>query len=366
MHFFSSIIISGILFISIAQTSSNWIKLESPVSTLLRNVIFVDSLNGWAAGADGIIINTTDGGINWSKQNTYTTSFITDIYFINNNIGWALTFSDVFPFNTIVLKTINGGNEWTAKDFPDSNSFMTTILFQDSLNGFIGGKYIARTTDGGNTWIKADIDSNMVSALPVYKFKFYNKNFGYACGGTRDFTGVIWRTTNGGLNWSAAGISPDQIYDLYIIDSLNAFTLSGDPEGFFLTGYIKTTNAGETWTYDELPFFGLSFALDFRTANEGWSASTYKFLLTTNTGNTWNEIMTPDSSAMFDLQFTDANNGYAVGEYGVILKFIPSPVNVEEDELHPLFRRNSFRFYSLSKLSQSLQSFNSYQLGVSF
>ncbi|MEJ2104202.1 MAG: T9SS type A sorting domain-containing protein, partial [Ignavibacteriaceae bacterium] len=218
---------------------------------------------------------------------------------------------------------------------------MRTIFFFDSLNGFIGGKYIAYTSDGGNTWTEADIDSNMVSSYPVYEFNFYNQHLGYACGGRKDVAGVIWRTTNGGLNWSAQGISPDEIFDIFVLDSLNAITLAGDPEGLFPVVNIKTTNSGLSWTSENLPFFGLSFSIDFRTYNEGWSASGYKFLLTTNRGETWNEIETPDSSTIYNLQFTDARTGYAVGDSGVVLKLDPSLVSFKNEINTP----NDFKLY---------------------
>ncbi|MCW9066339.1 MAG: T9SS type A sorting domain-containing protein, partial [Ignavibacteriaceae bacterium] len=157
-----------------------------------------------------------------------------------------------------------------------------------------------------------------------------NRQFGYAVGGRLDIAGVIWRTTNSGLNWSAQGVGADEVFDVFIFDSLNAITLSGDPEGFYPTANIKTTNAGMTWSNDTLSFFGLSFAIDFRTYNEGWSASGYKFLLTTNRGETWIEFETPNGAVVYDLQFTDARNGYAVGENGVILKLDPTLVGVKD------------------------------------
>jgi hypothetical protein len=199
------------------------------------------------------------------------------------------------------------------------------------LNGFVGGSYIARTSDGGNNWVEVDIDSNMVSAFPVYRFNFYNQQFGYACGGRIDVAGVAWRTTNSGLNWSAQGISADEVFDIFVFDSLNAITLSGDPEGLFPIADLKTNDAGISWDYKELPFYGLSFNIEFRTHNEGWSASGYKFLLTTDRGETWDEFETPDSAVVYDLQFIDARTGYAVGERGVILKLDPTLVEVENE-----------------------------------
>ncbi|RKY95132.1 MAG: hypothetical protein DRQ01_00595 [Ignavibacteriae bacterium] len=314
---------------SIAQSQrEGWAKIPSPTNKTLRNLYFIDAQTGWAAGEDGTIIHTSDGGDSWIVQNSTVPSFIVDIFFINKNLGWALAFRDIFPFGTIILKTTNGGNTWIAEDYPDDNAFMNTVFFFDSLNGWVGGTYIAGTTNGGVTWVEADVDSSMISGLPVYNFNFYNKQFGYACGGYLDLAGVIWRTTDYGESWSATGVSPDQVFDLYIIDSLNTIGLSGDPEGFFGTGNIITTDAGANWTYDEMSLSGLSFTIDFRTESEGWSASGYKFLITSDSGATWENKETPDSAVIFDLVFIDSRNGFAVGEEGVILKYIPGPADV--------------------------------------
>ena len=339
MKFFSTFIIcAALVFLPFKLHSQEyWKSISSPTDKLLRNLSFVDSLTGWCVGQGGTIIHTTDGGASWEIQNSTVEWFIVDVFFLNKNVGWALTIKETPPFGTIILNTTNGGNNWIQSAYPENNIFMNTIFFFDSLNGFLGGSIISRTTDGGLSWQEADIDSNMISGLPVYNFSFYNRQFGYACGGFIDLAGVIWKTTNYGLNWSATGVSPDQIFDLYVIDSLSAITLSGDPEGFFEVGDIKTTDAGETWSYDALSFFALSFAIDFRTENEGWSASGFKFIYTTNKGMEWLETSIPDSAVIFDLQFTDTSTGYAVGENGAILKYDRHPSAViHEDEENPL------------------------------
>ena len=169
--------------------------------------------------------------------------------------------------------------------------------------------------------LTAHIDSGAVSTLPILNFTFYSKTFGYACGGRVDVAGVIWKTTNGGSNWSSIGLSPDQIFDVFVFDSSNAIALSGDPEGFFATALIKTSDAGLSWDFTELPFFGLSFKIDFLDNQEGWSASGYKFLHTNDGGNTWFEELTPDSTTVYDLQFVDKYTGFACGEDGALLKF---------------------------------------------
>jgi len=308
-----------------------WDKISQPTDKLLRNVFFVDSATGWCAGAEGIIFHTTNGGKNWIEQNSTVNTFIIDLFFLNKSLGWAVTLRDIIPFGTTILKTTNAGMDWIAIDYPEDNVFMNVIFYFDSLNGWLGGSKIVSTSDGGLNWIDAAIDSGLVSNLPVLNFNFYNRRFGYACGGFIDLAGVIWRTTDYGLNWSATGVSPDQVFDLFVFDSLNALTLSGDPEGFFGVGDIKTSNAGENWSFEELPLFALSFAIDFRTNTEGWSASGTKFLFTLDRGGTWVEKLTPDNAVIFDLTFTDSTTGYAVGENGIILKYKQNTTKVEDN-----------------------------------
>jgi photosystem II stability/assembly factor-like uncharacterized protein len=348
------------LFVSQSFSQTEWRELDSPTNKLLRHVFFVDSATGWCAGKDGIIFHTQDGGLNWEEQNSTVSTFIVSLFFLDENLGWALTIRDTLPFGTTIIKTTNGGNEWIAENYPEENVFMNTIFYFDSLNGWIGGSKIAGTTDGGISWVDANIDSGLVSSLPVLNFNFYNRQFGYACGGSLDLAGVIWRTTNFGLNWTSVGVSPDQVFDMFVFDSLNAIALSGDPEGFFGTGNIKTTDAGESWSFEELPLFALSFAIDFRTNTEGWSASGFKLLFTSDKGETWIEKDIADSWIIFDLTFTDSGTGYAVGENGLILKYkrniTSAENNVQLPEKFVLYQNYPNPFNPVTKIKFTVPS----------
>ena len=306
---------------SFSQRTSEWEKLTSPTSDLLRKIFFVDSKNGWAAGITGTIVQTTNGGDSWALQNSTVVTPIVDIFFINKHYGWALTYPQVPPFGTSILKTTNGGANWFADSIFFENEIMSTIFFFDDSIGFVGGNGIKKTTNGGLSWVDAEIDSGTVSTLPVSKFSFFSKTFGYASGGRLDIAGVIWKTTDGGNSWSSIGLSPDQIFDVFVFDSLNALALSGDPEELYAIALIRTNDGGLTWDFTELPLFGLSFAIDFIDEKVGWSASGYKFLLTGDGGKTWVEELTPDSTTVYDLQFVDKYTGFACGENGVLLKF---------------------------------------------
>ena len=305
----------------LAQEPQGWTKLKSPTNETLRSIYFVDENNGWAVSLGGKIINTTDSGNNWNIQNSTVTTPIVDIFFINPDRGWAITYPSEPPFGTSILKTTNGGVDWIKDSVFFQNEIFSTIIFLDANLGFIGGNGIKKTTDGGLTWFNSFIEPGGVSTLPINSFSFYSKSFGYASGGRVDIAGVIWRTTDGGDNWSSIGLSPDQIYDIHIIDSLNAITLSGDPELLYPIAIIKTTDAGVSWDFTELLFFGIAFAVDFLDDKEGWSAAGYKFLSTNDSGKTWFEEFLFDSTIVYDLQFVDKYTGFACGQDGVLLKY---------------------------------------------
>ncbi|MBS1518093.1 MAG: T9SS type A sorting domain-containing protein [Bacteroidetes bacterium] len=304
-----------------------WSRKPTPVNQDLQNCFFINGNTGWAAGDSGTVIRTTDGGNNWELQNTGTDYNIQDIYFINSSTGWALAWN-IFPDSnsfqgTIILKTTNGGDIWTSSMYPDTNSFMKSVFFKDAQNGYLGGvpSSIVYTTNSGQSWNKSQIDSNLSLLLPVLKIKFFDNNTGYACGGFRDIGGIVWVTTNTGLNWTGTVVAPEPFFDMDIIFSNKVIMSGGDLE--FGSSIARTTNTGMNWFYDTLGVFGLATGISFRTPAEVWMTGSYsqKFLISSDSGNSWNSVYTPDSAALFDIEFPDTNTGYACGEKGSVYKY---------------------------------------------
>ena len=329
-HSFFFLILFSLNNISNAQ--NDWEVINSPTNELLRNLYFVDENYGWAAGRNGVMIRTTNGGDDWTILNTGITSTIYDLFFLNKNLGWIITFPFTPPYITKILTTTDSGDTWSVQEYPDEFVFFRTVFFLDSLTGFIGGNFIARTSDGGQNWARMHVDSSIISDYPVIKFKFYDNMLGYASGGSRDQAGVMWRTSDGGFNWSAEGVSPDEVFDFHIKDSLNVIALSGDPEFIYPVVTVTTSDAGLNWLTTEIPHYTLSYALDFRTPDEGWSASGIFFLYTSDGGVNWQMLDTPDTSAVFDLQFVNDTLGFACGQDGVILRYTGSTTNLIDQE----------------------------------
>ena len=318
---------------SILLSQSEWIYVDSPTTKKIWRIHCLDSLNCWAAGDSGLIIHTSTGGTTWEIQDAGIYNNILDIFFLNNNLGWAVAIKFDEPSGSFILKTTNGGVSWTSRLFDSLNVYFFTVNFLDSLTGFLAGapSYVFyRTSDGGLTWNTVQFDSSIFSGLPIIDLEFYSKQYGFACGGQRDVVGVIWKTTDYGFSWSSYDLGPEPLTELFVLDSLNIFGVGGDYE--YGAGVARTTNAGISWIYFEPGVFGVATGLSFRTRDEGWACITGegKFLVTTNLGMTWEIRLAPDLVGINDITFTDSLHGLAVGDGGVILKYNPFPVNVNE------------------------------------
>jgi photosystem II stability/assembly factor-like uncharacterized protein len=336
-----------ILFLMLINSSAFgqnfWERIPSPTDKYLRTLQFVDSLRGWVAGDSGLIFYTSDGGVSWVQQESNTTNQIVRLFFLDDNRGWGLTWvfesagSNPF-FGTEILKTTDGGANWSVEQYEEEFIFLRGIFFLDTLKGFAGGvpAQFLQTTDGGINWERAHIDSGTFSQFPVINFRFYNELYGFAVGGRFDIAGVIWRTVNGGENWVAIEAQyapPDEVWDIHFFDSLHVMAVGGDPD-FFGVALMHSTDAGLSWDYFEIGVHGQALSISFRTENEGWAVVplSEQMVATFDYGVTWTNYIAPDSSKLYELVFTDSLTGYAVGEEGVIVKYkYQPPVFVNEN-----------------------------------
>jgi photosystem II stability/assembly factor-like uncharacterized protein len=335
------LVIFLLLFNNLSFGQYYWEQIISPTNNFLRTLHFADSLRGWVAGDSGVVFYTSNGGLNWIQQPTNTNYKIVKLFFLDVNRGWAVSWAEAGDnpfFGTYFLKTTDGGTSWSIDQYREEGVFLRGIYFVDTLKGFAGGfpgKFIM-TTDGGANWENANIDSGAFAYFPATNFNFYNKQYGFACGGHIDVAGVIWRTTNGGGSWQSLGVGPEPVYAIHFFDSLNVLAVGGDFE--YGVSVVRTTDAGEIWDYKEIGVFGVATAVSFRTDNEGWAPLSFAqaIISTVDSGSTWFDTATVNNTSIYDLMFTDSLTGYAVGELGAILKYkYQKPVGAEKIGLKP-------------------------------
>jgi photosystem II stability/assembly factor-like uncharacterized protein len=307
-----------------------WVNQPSPVTAWLYRVDFADTLNGWACGDSGTIVHTSNGGTNWIKQATNIIYNVEDISFINKRLGWGIA-NDYSVYRTYILKTTNGGVNWSAIPYSDTTVILGTVCFLDSLTGYMGGfnGTIVKTTDAGASWNHMDVDSSQFSHFNIKRFRFFNSKIGVALGGAMDFAGVIWRTTNYGLNWRAFPVAPEPMFDLHYFDSTRVFATGGDFE--FGPSFLRSYDNWESWNYKTLEYLGIGYSIAVRTQKELWIPLGFSraWAVTIDTGNNWIYVMTSDNNSIYDALFVDSTHGWAVGFNGRIYRYNSQIIGID-------------------------------------
>lgn len=155
----------------------------------------------------------------------------------------------------------------------------------------------------------------------VQKIQFVGNNTGYACGGRRNTTGAVFKTTDGGANWQKIyGHNGRSIYGIHFTDDTTGYAC-GDQ-----LLLLKTTNGGLTWNefvYPELPverFIVPLMDIHFPLKQKGYvlGGDTYEngiVLRTANAGASW--IYTGFNNELRSASFTDSSTGVVSGYGGM-------------------------------------------------
>jgi photosystem II stability/assembly factor-like uncharacterized protein len=170
-----------------------WSSRPSGTFYSLYSVYFTDANTGYAVGGGDIILKTIDGGTNWVILYQGSTSGVFfSICFPQENVGYAVG-ENINPMHGTILKTINGGADWTSQESGTGNS-LQSVFFTDVNTGYAVGGFgdgiILKTTDGGTSWV--GLTSGTSKAL--YAVYFPKADTGYAVGEN----GTILKTINGG------------------------------------------------------------------------------------------------------------------------------------------------------------------------
>jgi len=172
------------------SSSRQWVwQNPRPQGNTLQDFSFIDTNNGFAVGARGTILKTTDGGNNWELITGETEDDLYGVSFTDANIGTV-----VGNFGAI-LRTTDAGSHWTIQR-DGMSDVLYGVSFTDANNGTAVGSdgLILRTTNGGTNWIpQTGGTSNILNHV-----LFTDANNGTAVGDN----GTILRTTNGGNNWA--------------------------------------------------------------------------------------------------------------------------------------------------------------------
>lgn len=289
----------------------SWAPQTLPPVGGLLSVTFSSPDTGWAAGERGTLIKTVNGGAEW------TLVFMSDSYTINSirlldpQTGFVAMHA---LGKEVIWGTTDGGNSWEEKFTSETYKSLNAVYFANRQVGFAVGQagWILRTVDGGGSWKpQAKGVTDMINSI-----HFVNEKVGYAVGGGND-NGTLLKTTNGGAAWvEIRGKLDKMFYSVFFTDERTGYAAGRDRM------LLKTGDGGETWKIS-LPAsaYRTLMSVHFPTPDVGYcvgdSGSVHR---TSDAGMSWQPQKTGTSVYLNCVRFWDANVGYAVGANGVILK----------------------------------------------
>ncbi|MBE9492478.1 MAG: hypothetical protein IMY70_06310, partial [Bacteroidetes bacterium] len=298
-----SVILSLSFYLSTLFCHAQW-EWQNPLpqGNHLKDVHFVDSLKGWAAGYYGTILYTEDGGESWEIKNSGVTNELESIHMVNSLEGWAV------GWNGTIIHTSDGGNTWTLQDC-GFDFTIHSVFFTDNNKGWVVGGKILHTTDGGLTWEEQSCPVSDRLLLSVF---FINNTTGWISG---DW-GLMLKTTNAGYTWiqQNTGYNDHYVNSVFFIDVNKGWAAANSL-------VLKTDDGGDHWTKvytDQSLWQSVYFPDEFN----GYVAGSYGMIAkTTDGGDTWTTQESNTDVTLYEVFFSGYDAGWIIGKGGKILHF---------------------------------------------
>jgi photosystem II stability/assembly factor-like uncharacterized protein len=313
-----------------------WTAQSSGVTARLRGVSAVSDRVAWASGSGGTVVRTTDGGATWQTLTVPDAAKLDfrDVDAVSADVAYVLSIGS--GESSRIYKTTDAGRTWALqftntdpKAFFDAMAFWDAdrgLAFSDSVDGAL---VLLRTDNGGRNWTRVP-----AAGLPPA----LDNEGAFAASGTnvavfgRDHAWIgtsvsrVLRTTDGGRTWAAANTplatgSSAGIFSIAFRDTEHGIVVGGDyrKEGEAVDNAAVTSDGGRTWTMVK----GLS---GFRSVVSYVPGTSTAIAVgpqgadhSTDDGRTWRPLT--GSSGLHTFAFAPKSSaGWGAGEQGRILR----------------------------------------------
>jgi photosystem II stability/assembly factor-like uncharacterized protein len=299
---------------------AQWTKLKYPETASIISIHKISGTKIILAGHQSYgILRSTDNGSTWGESNKGTefrgcspSKFVqigTRIFALCQNISSNISSTDAYPY-------FSDDNGVTWKDLNASAGF--GVINDTLYAGMPNSSYISRSTDNGTNW-QNFIPSNLGTLVNTVIFDLacsngniivgmFQSGIFYSKDGAKTFTkstdvngtvrslytidsyvyavlsdGNVYRSSNGGVNWTSAGQIPSNAYSFCRIVKMGNTLFGGSTSGLYST----LINDGN---WQQIPVSGanstavLSLCADGSTLYIGSTTGFYKSL---DSGKTW-------------------------------------------------------------------------------
>ncbi|OQX84567.1 hypothetical protein B6D60_09060 [candidate division KSB1 bacterium 4484_87] len=348
----------GYLYKTTDGGASVWQQIETPNSYLM-SVFAINEDEVFVGGKEGRLYYSADGGASFELVRIPNGNNFKSLWFSSANEGIALASYVIFrakPGNSVDWEPLVS---WTADYFasvsvdendklclaandgmysygspeelavpqvaiPGVHPNLKNAYFGYGKAFLMGYKSVMMSDDNVQSWFQVlNVDSGLKKY--AHDITFVDPDTGYM----GDSGGTLWKTTNGGYNWSQVDKIGTGLYRLIFTDWQTGYALDYKEEQI-----LKTTDGGATWTAIPVTDISKCYLYDMEMPNDstlliaGYDATksgAYKGLIVKSTdyGQTWKVVfhsnITYKSLNLYSIEFKDGI-GYATGNNGVILK----------------------------------------------
>ena len=231
-----------------------------------------------------IFLKSENGGDSWENFANLNPEYdyLTAMSFLNKDTGVAVaSIQENFIFISRIIKTVNGGLDWSELNIPANVKDITSIIYSDKnviiaagsshqLNGIIISSY-----DGGKSW--AETTFNAVSFFNEINFTDPSTCFATAFVNSSYPVSQIYKTTNSGYKWDALNTRFDSIHitkSVFDIEKGNVYIFGNrtiqSNQLWILTELIigKSTDNCQSWQITEYPEYESIFCSGISDSSE--------------------------------------------------------------------------------------------------
>lgn len=277
--------------------STGWTRLNSP-EYIINDAAFVSATTGFAVSPTKIY-RTTDAGQTW------TTVYSSSLGFINISVGSA---NDIIFCTTYggMVATHDGGN-----NFVEVPQVAKDAQFLTETTVYALGSQLLKSTDAGRSWTQVNLPAGATN--DVYRTLFFlDEQTGFIGGGK-----WLYKTTDGGQNWQASTLD-------FSLESLHSLYITADGTSYLgdQIALAKSTAGSNSWK--RLASFPGAFTdVHFLSPEIGYFTLGKYIIRTSDGGANFSKAVTvPANQVITEIHFLDATHAFASGQ-GVLLKYAP-------------------------------------------
>jgi len=210
------------------DAGNTWPQVYAGAGKSINGMHFFDAMHGWATGdpVGGVyqLLETADGGLSWQPAPAAPPAQAWNEQGIKRSFDWVGTEIGMFGTNRWkIWRTTNGGASWDS--VTTEMQWVPGLVMSDDGTGLIAGTtegletpMLDRSTDFGQTWTSIP---HPLQVTNLFTFEWIDGT-AEVWGATRQ-TG-LFRSTNGGLDWTRYEIAPPALHVVEDLDFVDADT----------------------------------------------------------------------------------------------------------------------------------------------